>query len=176
MALRTVITPLNGGRQRLLRVRLREDLKLYTALRRLAAASGVRIEGMAKARAPRMTGRLATSIYSVQLPSPEIGVAIGTNVRSAPTAKYPAGYRYPARQEFDTTLKHSPPIEIKIGYTRLRDTKSAKKGDRAYRTVTGRRGGEAGYLSKSLRIEAGRFGQACARALAESMRRLSGGA
>ena len=174
--MRAAIIPLSGGRQRVLRARLREDVRLYGALRRLAAASGVRIEGMAKARAPRMTGRLATSIYSVQLPSPSIGVAIGTNVRSAPTPKDPAGYRYPARQEYDTTLRHAPPVTIKIGYTRLRDTLHAKKGDRAFRTVTGRRGGEAGYLRKSLRLEAGRFGQACARALAESVRRLSGGA
>lgn len=173
--LRTVITPLGGARQRLLQARVRADFTLYGELRKLAAAAGIRIEGMAKARAPRMTGRLATSIYSTFLPSPQIGVAIGTNVRSAPSAKYPQGYRYPARQEFDETLKHSPPITIRIAYTRTKATKTAKVGDTAYRTLTGRRGGQARYLRDSLAIEAGRFGQACRRALEDSVRRLSGG-
>lgn len=144
MALRTIITPLGGKNVRAL-------LQAQPLMRKAVAAevrkSALRVQSMAKKRSPVETGRLKQSITTVYVDQ-GLTAVVGTNVTS------PTGYPYARRQEYDEHLRHTPPVRHKT-----------RAG-----WLTGRRGGEWGYLRKSLRAEAVAFRTAVQRVVAEPLR------
>lgn len=74
-------------------------------LQKVVLVSATRVKSGAKAKSPVKSSRMKQSITE-RMEDNGLTAFIGTNVRSEPTKKYPQGYHYPKRQEFDESLHH----------------------------------------------------------------------
>lgn len=102
MTLRLQTEPVLSPKVRAL---MQRSPEIERRLQRVVTVSTIRVESGAKAKSPVKSGRMKGSITH-RYEDSGLTAFIGTNVRSEPTKKYPQGYHYPKRQEFDETLHH----------------------------------------------------------------------